>query len=168
MILLPHRGRTPDVHPDAYVAPGAVLTGDVTVAAGASIWFGCVLRGDVVPIRVGAHTNIQDGTIVHGSTGGAAVTIGAGCTVGHGAILHGCMLEEGCFVGMRATVLDRAVVRAGAMLAAGALLTPGKAVPPGELWGGSPARLLRAMTDAEIANIARSAASYARLAVEYR
>jgi carbonic anhydrase/acetyltransferase-like protein (isoleucine patch superfamily) len=161
-------GATPALAASAWVADTARLVGRVTVAEEASIWFGCVLRGDVQPIHVGARTNIQDGTIVHGTTSGGPVMIGDGVTVGHGAILHGCRIEDGAFVGMGATLLDDVVVRSGAMVAAGALVTPGKIVPAGELWGGSPARRMRAMTPEETANIAASTASYVALMKMYR
>ncbi|WP_419825871.1 gamma carbonic anhydrase family protein [Sphingomonas sp.] len=168
MTLMPFNGHGPSVDPGAWAADSARLIGRVMVAAHASIWFGCVLRGDVQPIHVGERTNLQDGTIVHGSTGGGPVRIGAGITVGHGAILHGCTIEDGAFIGMGATLLDGVEVRSGAMVAAGALVTPGKVVPAGELWGGSPARRMRAMTAAETANIAASADNYVALATMYR
>lgn len=148
----PHLLRRPQVAADAFVAASADLLGDVAVGAEASIWFGCVLRGDVEAIRVGARSNLQDRTVVHSSTGGPATEIGDDVSVGHGCVLHACTLESGSFVGMGAICLDRAVVERGGMLAAGALLPPGKRVPGGELWGGQPARLLRKLRPAELEN----------------
>src|SRR5690606_27614238 len=123
--------------------------GDVTVGAETGIWFGCVLRGDVDRIRIGARTNIQDGTVVHVSHRDGPTVIGDEVTVGHLALLHACTLEDRSFVGMKACVMDGAVVESGAMVAAGALVTPGKRVPSGQLWAGSPARPMRDLTEAE-------------------
>jgi tetrahydrodipicolinate N-succinyltransferase len=107
-IILPYRGILPRIAADAFVAPGAVIVGDVEIAAGASIWFGCVLRGDVAAIVVGAGSNVQDGTVVHGSTGKPPTWIGAKVTIGHMALIHACRLEDGSFVGMKACVSDGA------------------------------------------------------------
>ena len=167
-LILPHGGVTPTFGPDVFVAPGAVVAGDVTVGAESGIWFQCVIRGDVNFVRIGARTNIQDGTIIHVTTDGNPTLIGSGVTVGHGAILHACTLEDGCFVGMGAVLLDGVVVESGAMVAAGAVVAPNKRVPAGEIWAGNPARLLRAMTEAERAFIPVSAARYVELAARYR
>ena len=171
-ILLPHRGVRPKIAKSAFVAPGAVVIGDVEIGPEASIWFGCVLRGDVNYIRVGAGTNLQDGTIVHvnhGRDGGAGepCLIGAGVVAGHMALIHACTIEDGAFIGMRATVMDRAVVESGAMVAAGAVVTPGKRVRKGELWAGIPAKSARPLTAAEIADREYIASHYAELAARY-
>lgn len=166
-LILPYKGVRPAIAPDAFIAQNAVITGDVVVGAQSSIWYGCVLRGDVHHIRIGDRTNIQDGTIVHVTRERFACIIGSNVTVGHAAILHGCTLEDDCFVGMGATVMDGAIVESGAMVAAGALVTPGKVVRKGELWAGSPAKPLRPLTEAEVANFAVSAAHYADLAWNY-
>jgi len=150
------------------VAPNAVVVADVVVGSKSSIWFGCILRGDVQHIRVGARTNIQDGTIVHGTTNGQPALIGSGVTVGHAAVLHACTIEDNAFIGICACVLDGSVVSSGAMLAAGSVLTPGKRVASGELWAGNPARLLRRLTADEIAFIEISAERYVALAAHYR
>jgi gamma-carbonic anhydrase len=157
----------PSVAPDAFVGSGSRLIGEVSVGAQSSIWFNCVLRADVQKITIGARTNIQDGTIVHGTTNGLPVCIGDDVTVGHGAILHACTIEDGGFVGFGARVLDAAAVRSGGMLAAGALLPPGKVVGPGELWAGHPARLVRSLTKMERAEMATTAARYVALAGRY-
>jgi carbonic anhydrase/acetyltransferase-like protein (isoleucine patch superfamily) len=176
-LIMSYRGKHPRIAPDAFVAPTAVIIGDVEIGARASVWFGCVLRGDVNSIRVGAETNIQDGTIVHcnhmpagvdPSTPGYRTTIGAGITIGHMAMIHACTLEDGCFVGMRAAVIDGAVVESRAMVAAGAMVTPGKRVKQGELWAGSPAKLMRSLSEKEMAGFAYSAEHYCRLAASYR
>lgn len=167
-LLLPFRGILPTIGRDVFLAENAVIIGDVVIGDNSSIWYGCVLRGDVQSIRVGAGSNIQDGTIVHVTDGRFSTTIGSNVTIGHGAILHGCTLEDGAFIGMRATVLDGAVVEGGAMVGAGSLVTPGKRVPHGEMWAGSPAKLLRKMSEEEMAGFAWSAPHYAELSGEYR
>lgn len=167
-LILPFRSVLPTIHPEAFVAPNAAVIGDVAIGAGSGIWFGCTLRGDVHEIRVGENTNIQDHTVVHVTRGKFGCYIGSNITIGHSAILHGCRLEDGCFIGMGATVMDGAVVEGGAMVAAGALVTPGKVVRRGELWAGSPARMLRALSQEELDFFPVSAAHYADLAREYR
>lgn len=165
--FLPFEGMMPRIHPTAFIAPTAVLIGDVEVAEGASVWFHCVLRGDTNHIRIGARTNIQDGTIIHVNHDTHPTVIGADVTVGHAAIIHACTLHDRAFVGMGATVLDGAVIEEGGLLAAGALLTPGKRIGRNELWQGSPARLNRVMEDVERAKFDLNAAHYAELAQRY-
>jgi carbonic anhydrase/acetyltransferase-like protein (isoleucine patch superfamily) len=162
-------GVAPVVAPDAFIAPTAVLIGDVEVGSESGIWFNCVVRGDTNRIRIGARTNIQDGTIIHGNVGEAfAVLIGNDVTVGHAAIIHACTLHDHAFVGMGATVLDGAVIEEGGMLAAGALLTPGKRIGRNELWQGSPARLSRVLNAEDHARFAFTARHYVELARRYR
>ena len=144
-----------------------MITGNVVIGAQSSIWYGCVLRGDVHVIRIGQRTNIQDGTIVHVTRDKFGCTIGSNITVGHASILHGCTLEDGCFVGMGAVVMDGAVVESGAMVAAGALIAPGKVVKTGELWAGNPGRFKRALTAEEQAYFPISAEHYAELGRDY-
>jgi carbonic anhydrase/acetyltransferase-like protein (isoleucine patch superfamily) len=167
-LILPYRGLAPKIAEEAFIAPNAVITGDVEIGADTGIWFGCVIRGDVNHIRIGARTNIQDGTIIHCSRDKFPCLIGDDITVGHGAILHACVLEDGCFVGMGATVMDGARVESGAMVAAGALVTPGKLVKKGELWAGNPAKPMRALTEAELAFFPVSAEHYVNLARDYK
>ena len=178
-LIRAHHGITPKIHPDAWVAETAVIIGDVEIGAGSSVWYGCVLRGDVNRIRVGEDTNIQDGTIIHVNhdrsggdyreTGGGMPThIGDSITIGHKALIHAARLETGCFIGMGAIVMDEAVIESGAMVAAGALVTPGKRVASGELWAGSPAKFRRPLSPEEEAFLPYSAKGYARLARSYR
>lgn len=167
-IILSWRGVSPTLADDAFIAPGASVIGDVQIGAGSSVWFGCVIRGDVHEIRIGARSNIQDGSIVHVSKGKFGTYIGDDVLVGHGCVIHACTLESGCFVGMGATVLDGAVIEGGGMLAAGATLTPGKRIPRGELWAGAPAKKLRDLSEDEMAGFIRQCGAYSDLAAEYR
>jgi carbonic anhydrase/acetyltransferase-like protein (isoleucine patch superfamily) len=167
-LILPFRGRWPTIHPGAFIAPGAVVIGDVEIGSESNVWFGCVIRGDVNTIRIGTRTNIQDNTVIHVTRGTGPTRIGSGITIGHHAVLHACTLEDDCFVGMGAVILDDAVVESGGMLAAGALLAPRKRVAAGELWAGNPAKLFRPMSEAERGFIPVSAQNYVDLAAEYR
>ncbi len=144
--------KKPVIHPSAFIAPGAVVCGDVEVQEDASVWYGCVLRADTNKILVGAGSNVQDGTIIHVDApewGGKPTLIGAKALVGHKCMLHGCTVEDGGFVGMGATMLDGSIVETGAMLAAGAFLSPRKVVPKGELWAGAPAKKFRDLREGE-------------------
>jgi len=166
--LYPFRGRLPQVHETAFVAPSASVIGDVVLGEGASVWYGCVLRGDTMHIHVGARSNVQDGTIVHVARGTKPAIIGDDVTVGHACIVHACTLKNRAFVGMGATVLDGAVIEEGGMIGAGGLLPPGKVIGPGELWLGSPARFVRVMSAEERAGWDRTTAHYVELAREHR
>jgi len=159
---------TPRIAEDVFIAPGAQVIGDVEIGPGSSVWFNCVLRGDVNFIRIGARTNIQDGTVVHVSRKTHGTTIGNDVLIGHMAMIHGCELQDGCFVGLGATVMDGCVIEPGAMLAAGALLTPGKRIPAGQMWAGRPAKYVRDLTPEEIERHRLGTAHYAALAQTYR
>ena len=161
-------GVTPRVAPDAFIAPTAAVIGDVEIGAETGIWFHCLVRGDMNIIRIGARTNIQDGTVIHVDSGDRSTHIGDDVTVGHNAVIHACTLKNRTFVGISATVLDGAVIEEGGMLAAGGRLTPGKRIGPMELWAGSPARLLRTMTPPERAGFDRNAEVYRELARRFR
>nr|WP_298684892.1 gamma carbonic anhydrase family protein [uncultured Dongia sp.] len=172
-VILPYEGVLPKIAPDAFIASTAVVIGAVEIGAEASIWFGCVLRGDSNSIRIGARTNIQDGTIIHVNheregAAGTKTVIGTDVTVGHMALLHACTVEDGAFIGMKACLMDGVVVESGGMVAAGALVTPGKRVRKGELWAGSPAKLMRPLSDKEMAYFAYSAKHYCEVAASYR
>lgn len=180
-ILLPYRSILPKIHPTAFIAPGAVIVGDVEIGAESSVWFGCVVRGDVNKIRIGSRTNIQDGTVIHVASGeqpvsatskipenGYPTLIGDNVTVGHMALLHACVIESDAFVGMKSTVLDGAKIESHGMLAAGAMLTSGKIVRSRELWAGNPAKFWRNLSDDDLAQFPLRAGQYARLAAEYR
>lgn len=161
-------GVRPVIDQAAWVAPTAVLIGAVTLAAGANIWFGCVLRADTNPIKIGARSNIQDGTIIHVNHAEFATNIGDDVTVGHAAIIHACTLKNRAFVGMGATIMDGAVIEEGGMLGAGALLPPGKRIGPNELWLGSPAKLARIMTASERALHDLTVPHYVELSNRFR
>lgn len=167
-IILPYRGVLPRIADDVFIAPGAVVVGDVEIGAGSSVWFGCVIRGDEESVRIGERVNLQDGTVIHVNSRKQGTVIGDDVTVGHKVLLHACTLETGAYVGMGAVVMDEAVVEGGAMLAAGALLTQEKRVKRGELWAGRPAKLMRALSDDEMAQLARTAGVYVERAREYR
>jgi carbonic anhydrase/acetyltransferase-like protein (isoleucine patch superfamily) len=166
--LWPYRGILPAIHESAFIAPGTHVIGDVQIGDSTSLWFNCVVRGDVNSIRIGSRTNIQDGTIVHVSGGRFGTLIGNDVLVGHQCIIHGCRLEDESFVGMGAVVMDGCVIERGAMLGAGGLLSPGKIVKSRQLWLGRPARYHRDLTAEEIEANRQAAVHYAKLAQEYR
>jgi carbonic anhydrase/acetyltransferase-like protein (isoleucine patch superfamily) len=166
-IIRPYKTILPRIGQRVFLADNAAIIGDVEIGDEASIWFGCTVRGDVNDIKIGARTNIQDGTVIHVSSTLQGTYIGDDVTVGHMAMLHACTIEDASFIGMMACVMDGAHVETGAMVAAGALVTPGKRVPKGQLWGGSPAKFMRELTQEEKDYIPYSAGHYVRLAREY-
>jgi len=165
--VLPFKSARPTLGERVFIAPGASVIGDVEIGADSGIWYGCVLRGDVNEIRIGARVNLQDGTVIHVATHGQGCYIGDDVSVGHMALLHACTVEAGGFVGMKAVVMDGATVEAGAMVAAGALITPGKVVKRGELWAGWPAKYKRDLTDEDREMMRWTASHYADLAKEH-
>lgn len=165
--IFPYQNTLPKIGQNVWLAPGCRVVGDVEIGDDASIWYNCVLRGDVNNVKIGARTNIQDGTVIHVSSTLQGTYIGADVTVGHMALLHACTVEDAAFIGMHACVMDGAYVETGAMVAAGALVTPGKRIPSGQLWAGSPARFMRALTAQEKEYIPYSAKHYVDLASRY-
>lgn len=161
-------GILPTIDPTAFIAETAAVIGDVVIGRDSGIWYGCTVRGDVNEIRIGARTNIQDGTVIHVASEGQGTYIGDDITVGHLALLHACTLEDGCFIGMKACIMDGAYVESGAMVAAGALVTPGKRVKRGFLWAGSPARPVRELSERDLGFFVANAGRYADLAETYR
>ena len=161
--ILTYGGMTPNIHPDAFIAPGAHVIGKVEIGAKASVWYNCVVRGDEEPIHIGAGTNVQDGSIIHTSGGIADTWIGENVMIGHMCLLHGCRVEDRAFVGMGSIVLDGAVIEGKAMLAAGAMLTPGKRIPSGQLWAGRPAKYMRDLRPEELVEHAEMVAIYFEL-----
>lgn len=155
-------GHTPQVHEQAWVAPGAVLAGEVSVGPETGIWYTCVIRADLAPITLGARTNVQDGSVLHADPGFPA-TIGDGVTIGHRAVVHGCTVEDDVLIGMGAVLMNGVHVGAGSLIAAGAVLTQGTVVPPGSLVAGVPGKVRRELGEAERNSIPLSAAAYVHL-----
>ncbi len=148
-------GVTPRIADSAFIAPGCRIIGDVEIGPDVSIWYNCVIRGDVNRVRIGARSNVQDGTVIHCDSpqdgdAGYPTIIGEDCLVGHMVMLHGCTLEDRAFVGLGAVVLNGATIEGDGMLAAGAMLTAGKVIRSGELWAGRPAKFLRELRSEEI------------------
>lgn len=155
-------GHTPHLDSDSWVAPNATVIGQVSLAAGASVWYGATLRAESEPIEVGANSNIQDGVTVHVDPG-FPCRIGAGVTVGHNVVLHGCTVEDDSLVGMGAVVLNGAVIGAGSLVAAGAVVPQGMVVPPRSLVAGVPAKVRRELTDDEVGHNQFNAKAYTHL-----
>jgi carbonic anhydrase/acetyltransferase-like protein (isoleucine patch superfamily) len=160
-------GQMPEIHPDAWIAPGAHVMGRVRIGAGASVWFGAVLRGDNEWIEVGEDTNVQENAVLH-TDWGFPLTIGARCTIGHKAMLHGCTIADGSLIGMGATVLNGATIGAGCLIGASALVTEGKAIADGSLVMGAPGRVVRSLDEAARARLLASADGYAANARRFK
>ncbi len=169
MSIRPYREWRPEVGPRAWIDPAATVIGRVTIGADASLWPGVLVRGDVNAIAIGARTNLQDGSILHGASArlaggdGIPVRIGDECTIGHGVILHACAVGNRCLIGMGAIVMDGVVIGDEVIVGAGALVPAGRHLPPRTLWIGSPARRQRVLEAKEIAFLAESAAHYVAL-----
>lgn len=161
--------KTPQIHESVFVAENAVIIGDVEIARDASIWYNCVLRGDVNYIKIGEKTNIQDGTIIHVSrTGNNSTIIEHEVTVGHSATIHGCYIETGCLIGIGAIILDGARIGKNSLIAAGSLITPNTQIPERSLVMGSPAKVKREMSDEEVLDLERFWRGYVELNGIYR
>jgi len=174
MHLRPYLDHAPIVGERVYIDPAATVIGDVVLGDDVSIWPGTIVRGDVNFIRIGARTNIQDGSVVHVShdgphakLGGFATVIGSDVTIGHKAIVHACRIEDAVLIGMGAIVLDGVIVRRHGFVGAGALVAPGKEIGERELWLGNPARKVRMLSDAEVDALFYSAQHYVRLKDQY-
>lgn len=165
-LILPFNGKSPRIHESAFIAPGCMIIGDVEIGPESSIWYNCVIRADVNFIRIGARSNIQDGTVIHcdsatpATPNGNPTIIGDDVLVGHMVMLHGATLEDRAFVGLSTTVMDGCVIEGDAMLAAGATLTPNKRIPSGQLWAGSPAKYMRDLTAPAVAGMHMGVAHY--------
>ena len=155
--ILPFNGKSPVIHPSAFIAPGCRIIGDVEIGPDVSIWYNCVIRADVNFIHIGARTNIQDGTVVHCDSPGDDINgrpsegwptiIGEDVLIGHMAMIHGCVLKDRAFIGLGSIIMSGCTVESDAMLAAGALLSPGKTIPHRQLWAGRPAKYMRDLSD---------------------
>lgn len=167
------QGISPRIDQTAFVAETAVIIGDVEIGAQSSVWYNCVVRGDVNHIRIGARSNVQDLSMLHvthkknSADPGAPLIIGDDVTIGHSVTLHGCTLENGCFIGMQAMVMDHAVVGEGALVGARALVTEGTVIPPRTLWVGSPARYKRDLTPDEVTWLNKSPGNYVKYSLQY-
>ncbi|MFY0619358.1 gamma carbonic anhydrase family protein [Shimia sp.] len=160
-------GIAPQIDADSWVAEDANVIGNVVLAAGTSVWFGCTIRGDNDDIRVGAGSNIQENTVMH-TDPGCPLTIGVNCTIGHKAMLHGCTIGDNSLIGMGATVLNGAKIGKNCLIGAGALITEGKVIPDGSLVMGAPGKVVRQLDDAAIAGLTRSAQHYQANAKRFR
>ena len=167
------QGMQPKIDESAFVAETAVIIGDVEMGPESSVWYNCVVRGDVNSIRIGARSNVQDLSMLHvthkkhADAHGAPLIIGDDVTIGHSVTLHGCTLENGCFIGMQAIVMDKVVVGEGALVGARALVTEGTIIPPHTMWIGSPAKYKRDLTPDEIAWLKKSAGNYVKYSRQY-
>ena len=163
----PHRYRQPSIDPSVYVAPGSHILGDVTIGKLSSVWFNCVLRGDVNYIKIGEKTNIQDMTLIHESYKKSPTIIGSSVTVGHSVVLHACTVGDFSLIGMGSIVLDDAELGDYVLLGAGSLVTQGTKIPPRSKAFGRPAKIVGTLTDEEIKFLSSSADHYVRLSQTY-
>jgi carbonic anhydrase/acetyltransferase-like protein (isoleucine patch superfamily) len=158
----------PEIHPTAFIAPSSEVIGDVQIGAHTSLWFQCLVRGDVNSIRIGENCNIQDFTLIHVARDEFPVTIGNFVSIGHRVTLHGCALHNHSFVGISATVMDGVELGEYSFIAAGSLVTPGKKIPPGVLVMGSPAKIVRDINEKERMLIERTASNYQKYKENYK
>lgn len=166
-LILPYKNALPQIADDVFVAENAVLIGDVKIGHESSVWYNVTIRGDVNDIKIGARTNIQDGTVIHVSSYTQGTYIGDDVTVGHMALLHACTIGNRVLVGMQSCIMDDVNVGDDVIIAAGSLVTPGKIIPARQLWAGRPARYVRDVTEADLQMLRVSAAKYVELAAAY-
>lgn len=172
--IVPIHGKTPKIHETAFIAPGCTIIGDVEIGAGSSIWYNCVLRADVAPIRIGERTNVQDGSVLHcdgpkpGDEDGCPLIIGNDVLIGHMAMVHGCTIHDRGFVGLGAIAMNKSVIASDAMLGAGAMLTERKVMGERELWAGRPAKLLRELPEPALIGMQMGVAHYAHNAQDHK
>jgi len=159
-----YKGTRPQIAPTAFIETSAQVIGDVQIGEHSSVWFNCVIRGDVHYIRVGHSTNIQDGTVIHVTNGRFPTEIGNHATIGHGVMIHGCTIKDRSLVGIGSIILDNAIIGEESFIAAGSLVTPGTVIPPRSMVMGSPAKVRREVTDSEIELINRHWQNY----IEYK
>jgi carbonic anhydrase/acetyltransferase-like protein (isoleucine patch superfamily) len=168
MAIYSHNDVVPLLGRDVFVAPSATVIGDVHLGDESSVWFGAVLRGDVFPIRFGARTNVQDGSVVHVTGGQAATTVGDDVTVGHMVLLHGCTVGNRCLIGMGSVLLDGAEIGDDCLVAAGSLVTPRTKIPPRSLVVGRPAKRVREVNDADLKMISEGSRLYREYSRTFR
>lgn len=162
-LILPFQGVRPRIHESAYIAPGATIIGDVEIGADSSVFYGCVLRGDVGPIRIGERTNIQDNSVLHANHDSPCV-LGSDVTVGHKALVHGCEIGDGVLVGMSATILSGARVGSGSLIAAGGVVLENQEIPAASLAAGIPAKVRREMSEQAQQGLVEHAGRYVEIA----
>lgn len=167
-MILSYRGKWPKIHETAFVAPSADIIGDVEIGSQSSVWFQCVIRGDVHRIRIGNETNIQDHSMLHVTRVKSPLQIGNQVTIGHRVTLHGCTLGDRILVGMGAIILDDAVIGNDCVIGAGSLVTKKTVIPSGSLVFGSPAKVIRPLNEEELAFLKKSAANYIADGIEYK
>lgn len=168
MIIEPYLGKFPRIDQSAYLSENAVIVGDVEIAAGCSIWYGSVVRGDVNYIRIGENTNVQDNSVLHVQHDTGPLIIGKGVTVGHAVNLHGCEIGDNCLIGIGAIVLTGAKVGSNCIIAAGALIKENAVIPEGSLVAGIPGVIKKNLAEKEIASIAESASNYMKYVENFR
>ena len=160
MSVMKVRGKQPAIADDCFLAPSADVLGDVEIGRGSSVWFNVTIRGDVMPIRIGEETNVQDGCTLHGTFNKCGVQIGDRVTVGHNVVLHGCTIGDECLIGMGSVVMDQAEIPAGCIVGAGSLVTEGSRFKEGDLIIGRPAKAVRKLKETEAAFLKQSADNY--------
>lgn len=166
-LILPYRGKLPDIHLSAWLAPNATVIGDVLIGPESSVWFGTVVRGDVNWIRIGSKVNLQDGVICHVTIAKAPLTIEDEVSIGHAAVVHGCTLRQGCLIGIGARVLDLAEIGEQSLVAAGSVVLENTIIPAGELWAGVPAKKKRELSSEERQGLIDTAARYVQYRLQY-
>ncbi|RPH95519.1 gamma carbonic anhydrase family protein [candidate division KSB1 bacterium] len=166
-IILPYLEKVPQIDPTAWIAPGAVVIGDVIIGPESSVWYGTVIRGDINRIRIGSRVNLQDGVICHVNEGDADLIIEDNVSIGHAAVLHGCRLREGCLVGIGARVLDHAVIGTQSLVAAGSVVREGTRIADGELWAGIPAIKKRDLSPEDKQALRNTAEHYVQLRLHH-
>ena len=169
MPIVPYKGIKPRIAADVFIAPNSFVIGDVEIGSGSSVWYNCVIRADVNFVKIGAKTNIQDGTVVHvASKNPGSTIIGSNVTIGHAALLHACEIADNSFIGMRSTIMDDVYVNQYGWVGAGALITIGKKINMGELWTGVPGKFSRNISAREKEEIKNSSQKYCNLASQYK
>ena len=168
MIIEAFQGKLPNLAPDVFVAPGAVVVGDVTIGQGSSVWFNSVVRGDVGSVTIGRRTNIQDLCMLHMTLDRSVLVIGDEVTVGHRVVLHGCKIGDRCLIGIGAVILDNAVIGSGSVVAAGAVVLEDTVVPPNSLVTGLPARVKKTLAAGELFTFLRTAQHYCERSSLYK
>jgi gamma-carbonic anhydrase len=167
-MILPYKGINPKIDESVFICEGAQIIGDVEIGKDSSVWFNTVIRGDVNYIRIGERTNVQDGSVLHVTYKKYPLIVGNDVTIGHGALVHGCTLKDFVLIGMGAILLDNCVINSNSFIAAGTLVREQFTVPEGVLVAGVPGKIIRDLTEEEIAKIKRSASNYLMYVGTYR